>query len=431
MKKYNKNKNVYEAANERIDFTFKNFERVYMSFSGGKDSGIMLNLILDYMRKNNITEKMGVMILDNEANYEYSLKFMHEILQDNLDLLDVYWCCLPVTLPCTVSSYEIDWQCWGINDEHRWIRPMPKEDYIVNVDNNNFDFFEENMPYDEFWDKFGDWYAQGKICANFIGIRTDESLNRYRAIMNKKKTMIDGHHWTKKNTKHVYNVYPIYDWRTDDVWIGNAKFEWNYNELYDIFWKAGLSVAQMRVASPFMSESKSSLNLYKVIDPHVWARLCARVSGANFIATYGKQLTYRSFELPEGHTWKSFTKFLLDTLPKEASVNFKQRFIQSIKYWWRVGRGLSDELIQDMKLNKIPFILGEKTRHGRKDKTCVRMLPPDHLDMLRCHNSDVTSWKRFTITILKNDHTCKYLGLAPTQEQAKRQREIQNKYKGI
>ena len=431
MKKFNTSLNVYDASNDRMEFIFQNFKKIYVSFSGGKDSGVMLNLVVDYMRRNNITEKVGLMVMDNEANYEYSLSFMHEIIQDNLDLLDVYWCCLPITLPCTVSSYEIDWQCWGVNDEHRWIRPMPKEDYIVNFDNHKFDFFQENMPYNEFWDKFGDWYAQGEMCACMIGIRTDESLNRYRAIMNKKKTMIDGLCWTKKNTKSVYNVYPIYDWRTDDVWIANCKFEWKYNELYDIFWKAGMSIAQMRVASPFMSESKSSLNLYKVIDPHVWARLCARVSGANFIATYGKQLNYRSFELPDGHTWKSFTKFLLDTLPEEASKNFKSRFIQSIKYWWRVGRGLPDKVIQDMKNNNIEFIEGDKTRHGNKDKTCVRMLPPDHLDMLKCHNSEVTSWKRFTITILKNDHTCKYLGLAPTQEQAKRQRQIQVKYKNI
>jgi len=431
MKKYNEDKNVYQASLERVEYIFKNFERIYISFSGGKDSGVMLNLVIDYMRANNITEKIGLMVMDNEANYEYSLKFMHEIIKDNLDLLDVYWCCLPITLPCTVSSYEIDWQCWGVKDEHRWIRPMPEEDYIVNIDNHEFDFFEENMGYDEFWDKFGDWYSQGKKCACLIGIRTDESLNRYRAIMNQNKVMLDNLCWTKKNTDYVYNVYPIYDWRTDDIWVANCKFDWKYNELYDIFWKAGLSVAQMRVASPFMSESKSSLNLYKVIDPHVWARLCARVSGANFIATYGKQLTYRSFTLPEGHTWKSFTKFLLDTLPKESSENFKSRFAQSIKYWWRVGRGLPDEVIQDMRDNNIEFIEGEKTRHGNKDKTCVRMLPPDHLDMLRCHNSDVTSWKRFTITILKNDHTCKYLGLAPTQQQAKRQREIQEKYKNI
>ena len=422
---------VYDASVERVEFIFKNFEKIYLSFSGGKDSGVMLNLVVDYMKANNITDKIGVMIMDNEANYNHSLDFMHRIIQDNIEYLDVYWCCLPITLPCTVSSYATDWQCWGVEDEANWVKPMPKNDYIVNINNHNMPFFRENMGYDEFWDKFGDWYAQGERCACLIGIRTDESLNRYRAIMNDKKGMIDGLCWTKKNTKFVYNCYPIYDWRTDDVWIANLKFDWDYNKLYDIFYRAGLTVAQMRVASPFMSEAKSSLNLYRVIDPEIWSRLCARVSGANFMATYGKQISYNSFKLPEGHTWKSFTKFLIDTLPEEVGENFKKRFAQSIKYWWRVGRGLSDDLIKDLVKNKIDFKLGEKTKHGRKDKTCVRMIPPDHLDVLRCHNSDVTSWKRFALTILKNDHTCKYLGLAPTIEQAVRQKAIQKKYKNL
>lgn len=431
MKKYNKDVNVYEASLDRIEFIFKNFKKIYLSFSGGKDSGVMLNLVLDYMRSNNITNKIGLMVMDNEANYTYSSDYMHRMIRANRDLLDVYWCCLPITLPCTVSSYSTEWQCWGVEDQKIWIREMPKDDYIVNINNHDFDFFKENMNYDEFWDKFGDWYAQGERCACLIGIRTDESLNRFRAIMNDRKGMLKGNFWTKKNTKHVYNCYPIYDWRTEDIWIANAKFDWDYNKLYDIFWKSGMSIHQMRVASPFMSESKSSLNMYRIIDPEVWSRLCARVSGANFIATYGKQLTYHSFKLPNGHTWKSFTKFLLETLPKEVSENFKIRFIQSIKYWWRVGRGLSDEIIEDLRKNNIPFLLGEKTRHGNKDKTCVRMLPQDHLDVLKCSNSEVTSWKRFAITILKNDHTCKYLGLSPTHEQAIRQRQIMKKYKNI
>jgi predicted phosphoadenosine phosphosulfate sulfurtransferase len=424
-------KNVYEASIDRIDFIFKNFKRIYVSFSGGKDSGVMLNLVLQYMRNNNIKDKVGVMILDNEANYNMSLEFMHSILEANLDLLDVYWCCLPITLPCTVSSYATEWQCWGERDKARWIRPMPTNSYVVNIDNHKFDFFKEDMSYQEFCDKFGDWYGQGQETACLIGIRTHESLNRWRAIQNENKVMKHGKKWTKKNTKLVFNCYPIYDWRTEDVWIANCKFEWNYNKLYDIFWKAGLSIHQMRVASPFMSESKSSLNLYRVIDPHVWVTLCARVQGANFVATYGKQLNYHSFKLPEGHTWKSFVKFLLDTLPPEVSENFKMRFAQSLRYWARVGRGLDDKVIKDLENNNVIFNLGNKTRHGKKVKTCVKMIPPDHLDFLRCHNSEVTSWKRFAITILKNDHTCKYLGLAPTAEQAKRQRQIMEKYKNI
>jgi len=433
---YNKTKNVYEASQTRIKFLFENFSRIYLSFSGGKDSGVMLNLMLDYMRKHGITKKIGLMIMDNEANYEYSLTFMHSIIRNNLDLLDVYWCCLPITLPCTVSSYAVEWQCWGERDKDRWIKPMPKDDYIVNFQNcykkHKMDFFWEDMNYDEFWDKFGDWYAQGESCACLIGIRTVESLNRYRTIMNDRKEQLHGECWTKKNTKLVYNAYPIYDWRTEDIWAANAKFEWEYNELYDIFYKAGVPVHSMRVASPFMSESKSSLGLYRVIDPHVWAKLCARVQGANFVATYGKQLGYRSFKLPKGHTWKSFTKFLLDTLPKEVADNFRMRFIQSFKYWGRVGRGLKDEIIWQLRDNGVKFKLNGMTRYGSKTLQRVRIRRfPDHLDFLSTSASDVASWKRFAITILKNDHTCKYMGLAPTKEQALRQRQIMEKYKNI
>lgn len=282
MRKYN-NIDVYEASQERIKFIFDNFERIYISFSGGKDSGVMLNLFIDYIRKNKLNRKIGLMTLDNEANYELSLKFMHKIIQSNLDILDVYWCCLPITLPCTVSSYEIEWQCWGEKDRKRWIRPMPKDSYIINLQNHQFPFFKENMGYQEFWDEFGEWYSQGRPTACCIGIRTAESLNRFRAIMNEDKETMLGQMWTKKNMEHVYNCYPIYDWRTEDIWRANSKFDWEYNELYDVFYKAGIPISKMRVASPFMSESKSSLNMYRVIDPHIWATLCARVQGANFI----------------------------------------------------------------------------------------------------------------------------------------------------
>lgn len=429
-----KTTNVYDAANERIEYIFNNFERVYLSFSGGKDSGVMLNLALDYMKKNNIRDrKLGIQILDNEANYEYSLEFMHKIIRENSEWLEVYWCCLPITLPCTVSAYEVDWQCWGIEDEHRWIMPMPSDDYVVNIDNHPFgDLFVENMNYDEFWDMFSEWYSQGKSCANMIGIRTQESLNRFRALMNSAKETHGGNMWTKKNTKNTFNVYPIYDWRTTDVWTANAKFEWDYNKLYDTFYMAGVPVETMRVASPFMSESKASLNLYKVIDGHTWARLCARVGGANFIATYGKQLNYHSFRLPDGHTWKSFVKFLLNTLPDDSSANFKARFIQSIRFWARVGRGVKQEVVDQLTELRIKFDINGVTPHGKNKLPRVRIkMPPDHLDQLKSNASDVTSWKRFALTILKNDHTCKYLGLQPTKHQLDRQKIIQRKYSKV
>ena len=427
-KKYS-NINVWDATQERLKFIFDNFERVYVSFSGGKDSGVMLNAVIDYVRKNKINRKIGIQILDNEANYTMSLEFMHKIIQENRDVLDVYWCCLPINLPCTVSAYETDWQCWGVNDEHRWIRPMPDNDYIVNIHNHKFPFFKENMNYNDFWDGFSEWYSQGKRTANLIGIRADESLNRFRAIANENKTMLKGRKWTKKNTKHSYNCYPIYDWRTNDVWVANARFGWDYNRLYDLFYMAGIPVSRMRVASPFMSESKSSLNMYRVIDPNVWQRLCARVMGANFVATYGKQIDYKSFNLPEGHTWRSFTKFLLATLPDATSKNYRQMFIKAIKYWGRVGKGLDDEMLADMKEKGIEFTTNGYSRHGRKDKLrCIMKSCPDHVDQLEKGHSDILSWKRFAIVILKNDHTGKYIGYMPPKEKLERIKEIKAKY---
>lgn len=230
-KRIYKDTNVYDASIERLDFIFANFDKIYVSFSGGKDSGVLLNLVLDYVKKNNIKKKIGVQILDNEANYEFSLEFMHRILSENRDYLDIYWCCMPVSLPCTVSAYEIDWQCWGISDEHRWIRPMPSNDYVVNINNHPFgDKFIPGMSYDHFWDMFAEFYADGKLCANLIGIRTAESLNRFRAIMNEEKETLGGMMWTKKNTENVFNCYPIFDWRTEDIWTANAKFIWDYNK---------------------------------------------------------------------------------------------------------------------------------------------------------------------------------------------------------
>jgi len=105
------------------------------------------------------------------------------------------------------------------------------------------------------------------------------------------------------------------------------------------------------------------LGLYRVIDPHTWARLCARVQGANFVATYGKQLNYRSMKLPPGHTWKSFVKFLLATLPKEVSENFRMRFVQSIKYWARVGQTVSDKTLEELKNSNIKIHENGTTPH--------------------------------------------------------------------
>ena len=69
-------KNVYELVQERLDMIFKEFDNIYVSFSGGKDSGVLLNLCIDYIRKHNLKRKIGVFHLDYEIQYRMTLDYV-------------------------------------------------------------------------------------------------------------------------------------------------------------------------------------------------------------------------------------------------------------------------------------------------------------------------------------------------------------------
>ena len=46
MRRQHLEKNVYEALQERLHFIFQEFDNIFVSFSGGKDSGLLLNLVI-------------------------------------------------------------------------------------------------------------------------------------------------------------------------------------------------------------------------------------------------------------------------------------------------------------------------------------------------------------------------------------------------
>ena len=96
-------KNVFEATMERIKFAFENFDNIYVSFSGGKDSGLLLNMVLDYKRKHNIKKKIGVFHQDFEAQYQLTTDYVTKMFEDNIDDIEPYWVCLPMGSRCAVS----------------------------------------------------------------------------------------------------------------------------------------------------------------------------------------------------------------------------------------------------------------------------------------------------------------------------------------
>ena len=86
-------KNVYELAQERLELIFKEFDTICVSFSGGKDSGVLLNLCIDYIRRNNLKRKLCVFHMDYEIQYTVTIDYVDRILEANKDILEVYRVC--------------------------------------------------------------------------------------------------------------------------------------------------------------------------------------------------------------------------------------------------------------------------------------------------------------------------------------------------
>ncbi len=427
---------VYEALQSRLNFIFSEFENIYVSFSGGKDSGLLLNLVLDYIKRRHIGRKIGLFHQDFEAQYSMTTKYVEETFEKNLDMVEPYWVCLPMATRTALGNYEMYWYPWDDLKKDLWIRPIPDKPYVIRLENNPFYYYKYKMHQENLAKQFGRWYREihggGKtIC--LLGIRATESLQRYNSIINKKYGY-KGCAWISKMFKDVWCASPLYDWTISDVWAANAKFNYAYNPLYDLYYKAGLTPDQMRVASPFNDYARESLNLYRVLEPQTWVRLLGRVQGANFAAIYGHTtaIGYRGICLPEGHTWQSYTDFLLKTLPKRLGMRYAEKFRTSIQFWRETGGGLSEETIKELidhgyniQRNGISnYTLDKKSRI-----VFVGKIPDDTDDILT--TKDIPSWKRMCLCILKNDHNCKTMGFGESKKQRERIARIKQKYKSL
>lgn len=376
---------VDTAARQRIEWSFDNFERLYVSFSGGKDSTVMLHMVADVARKRG--RKIGILIVDLEGQYKYTIEHISRCVDMYSDIADVHWVCLPLHLRNAVSVYQPFWMCWDPEARKQWVREFPPK--CIN-DEAFFPFFGRGMEFEEFVPLFGEWYAQGQSCACFVGIRTDESLNRFRALSSEAKETLDGVMYTTRVTEHTYNVYPIYDWKTEDIWTYHGKnHEKPYNMLYDLMYKAGLSIHQSRICQPYGDDQRRGLWLFHIIEPETWGRVVARVNGANTGAMYiqetGNMTGYRKIGLPPGHTWRSFADMLINSLPDQAREHFRIK-IDIFRRWW-MARGYPDGI-------------------------------PDEAEQHLETQCKVPSWRRVCKALLRNDYWCKGLGFSQQKSHA-------------
>ena len=392
-------KNVYESAVERFDYIYTHFDKVCVSFSNGKDSGVLLNLAIEAAKRHNRLP-VNALYIDMEAQYKHAIDFTYRMF--SRPEVTGWWVCLPIHLRNAVSQFQPHWLCWDQEKRDAWVREYPNNEYVI-TDLNYFPFFKRGMEFEEFVPEFARWFSDGQKTACCVGIRSDESLDRFRTIISDSKITIDGHHWTTKlfpndPESEIYNCYPIYDWRTEDIWRANGKFGWDYNKIYDIMYLAGVSIYKQRLCQPYGDDQRQGLYLFKILEPETWAKIVNRVEGANFGNRYTENdrttLGYFKVNLPEGHTYESYAKFLSDTMPPYLAEHYQQKIDKFLKWWENEG------------VNSIPDFADSKLEAARKGP----------------------SWRRICKVLLKNDYWCKGLSFSLTKRELEKQVEMITKY---
>ncbi len=379
---------VLTAAQERISWTFDNFEKIYLSFSAGKDSTVALHLVAAEARRRG--RKFGLLFIDLEAQYRNTIEHAERCFAEYADCSEPFWCCIPIHLRNAVSVYQTHWLCWDESARDAWVRDKPE------IARSEFPFSHSGMEFEEFVPEFGEWYSEGQRTACIVAIRSDESLNRFRTIANRDKEMIEDRQWTTRvwpNKGNVYNIYPVYDWRTEDVWTYHAHNpKCCYNHLYDLMHKAGLSIHQMRICQPYGDDQRKGLWLFHLIEPETWAKVVARVNGANSGALYtrdsGNITGNRRITKPPEHTWRSFAHLLINSMPPRTKEHYTNK-IAVFRMWWS-KRGYPD------------------AEGGI----------PDEADVSMEAKRKVPSWRRVCKTLLRNDYWAKGLSFTQHRSQA-------------
>ena len=365
---------VFTAAKQRLSRIFDDFQKVYLSFSGGKDSTVLLHMCVDEARRRKRT--FGLLFIDLEAQYKLTIEHVTRCFADYSDCCEPFWVALPLSLRNAVSNFEPQWTCWEEGRESEWIRNPPPH---AITSTERFPWFTTGMEFEDLVEDFGKWYSEGMSTACLVGIRSDESLNRYRSVTSRSMNF-EGLQWTTYKSGTLFNAYPIYDWRTSDIWIYHAKQDRPYNRLYDRMHQAGLTIHQARICQPYGDDQRKGLWLYQVIEPDTWARVVARVNGANQGALYSKEagnvLGQYKVSKPPNHTWESFARMLLSTLPDQTRTHYEDKIAVFLK--WYADRGYPNGIPDEGAAN---------------DKTSP-------------------SWTRICKVLLRNDYWCKGLSFS-------------------
>jgi predicted phosphoadenosine phosphosulfate sulfurtransferase len=318
---------VLAAAKKRIINAFSNGKKVYVSFSGGKDSLCLLDMVLKLAAQGKINPaQMIVEFIDEEAIFDCIEKSV--LTWRNKVLLaggKFNWFCLEVR-HFSCFNYLIEDEsfiCWDRTRRSTWIRQPPpfaimKHPRLRDRVNTYQDFLIKHN-------------SDGIV---ITGVRIAESLQRSKYM---------AHSFTAKTGLARGNmVWPIYDWKDTDVWRYLYEESIEIPDIYLYLYQTGSRLNALRVSQFFSVDTAKSLVKMNEYYPDLMDRIIRREPNAYLAALYWDSEMFRHSSknrrnLEDPRDYKSELYKLLSNpqknFPTKGSLENAQRMIQVlIKY---------------------------------------------------------------------------------------------------
>ena len=350
---------VMEAGLERVRRIYDLFDRVVVSFSGGKDSTVVMNLAAMVARERGRLP-LDVYFVDEEACYPETIEYVERVR--GRDDVRLKWVCLPITHRNACARTQPWWRCWDEADRERWVRPMPAGAVTV----KDVPRFKVGMQLDDVGPCL--WGPEGGTVADLTGIRAQESPRRLQTVTRRERD----NYIADPRMGYWFNCKPIYDWRAEDVWVAAAREGWDYNRAYDVQALMGTSVSLQRVTPPFGEEPLGGLWKYPQGWPELWERMLRRVEGVGTAGRYARTDLYGTMmkEPPPGMTWQQWAWSLLELYPEKERAQIAKGIAQVIKMHRKKTRRpiheTKDDVMSGLSWRYICQIVSRGDLKGRK-----------------------------------------------------------------
>jgi predicted phosphoadenosine phosphosulfate sulfurtransferase len=303
-----------DAARSRIQTVFDQFENIIVSVSGGKDSTALFGLA--HAEAQRQRRKISLFFLDQEAEYAGSIAQIEWMMEQ--DYICPLWYQVPLRLTNATSYAQEFLYAWEPGAE--WMRSKwPR----------SIQHMEEDYP-QRFYEFFAWMEKSQNDTAFLVGLRAEESLNRFRAVV--KNPGFEDVLWSTK-TKNLssFRFYPLFDWGMGDVWKYIAESRLPYNAIYDKMLRAGQNYYHtMRVSNLCHEKSFTCLTRLQELEPETFDLLIARLKGVHVASLYAQEETmFSNRKLPvRFQSWREYRDYLLTTTPltEQRRSRFENRF---------------------------------------------------------------------------------------------------------